>query len=148
MKKRKRLLRVVKPLLLIGLGLMVGIILVESNSSTVEIHHDFDHRDFHIEQEIDIEMERMERELEQMMSELESQIEIEIPAIPPIPEIPEMRSEHVQKIVIEEHGHRSNGGFRLDASETVGIVAGIGIAMLILMSMVLIFDEIRGRRRA
>lgn len=149
MKKRKRVWRVLKPIFLIGIGLIIGAMIVEANSSSVVIHHDFDRSEFMLNHES--EMQELEIELEQMMRDIEA--EIAIPAVPPFPEIPalphlpEMHSDHVQKIVIEERAHNSSGNYGFQMSEMLGITGGIGLAMVFVMAVVLIFDEIRVRRR-
>ena len=136
-----------RPLLLIGIGLVVGALIVEANSATV-VHYDYDHSEFMLEHqaEIEREMAQLEVELDQMMDEIEAEIELSIPEIPAIPAIPEMQTEHVQKIVIEQP-QRSYHNHGVHMSEMLGITGGIGLAMLFLMSVVLVFDEIRGRRR-
>lgn len=142
MKIRKKLWRAVKPLLLIGAGLMAGIVLVASNSSSVEIHHDFGDAHVMFDEELELELERMEVELERMM------VEMEIPAIPAIPEIPSMPSipDPVQPIIVTNHTYESFGSNRIDLGETVAIVGGLGLAMIFLMGFILLTDEFRGRR--
>ena len=153
MKKVKKGWRIMRPLLLIGIGLIVGALIVEANSSTVVYHHEYDHSEFMMEHQVEIEREmaQLEIELDQMMSDIEADIEIsipEIPAIPAIPEIPEIHTDHVQKIVIEQPQQSYNHHHGVHMSEMLGITGGIGIAMLFLMSVVLVFDEIRARRRS
>lgn len=145
MKIRKKIWRVLKPLLLIGAGLMAGIILVASNSSTVvyydEINHDFDH-------ELEMELHRMEMELEQMALDIEIPPIPETPAIPAIPEISSIPSmpDQVQPIIVTNHSYESFDSYRMDLGETVAIVGGLGLALVFLMGFILLVDEFRGRR--
>ena len=143
MKRRKKLWRVIKPLFLIGAGLLLGIILVASNSSSTVVYYEEGNHDFsQLEHDLEIELHRMEMEIERMTSD------IEIPAIPEIPEIPAIPSgsEPVAPIIVTNHSYESFDNYRMDLGETVAIVGGIGLAMLFLMGFVLLVDEFRGRR--
>lgn len=149
MKIRKKIWRVLKPLLLIGGGLMIGIILVASNSSTVvyyeDSNHNFNHHQEILEHELEIELQRMEMELERMTSELVIPAVPEIPAIPSIPGV-SSSSDQVPPIIVTNHSYESFDNYRMDMGETMAIVGGLGLSMLFLMGFILLLDEFRGRR--
>lgn len=137
MKKQKGFRRFIWPIVLLGMGFSIGVAVFNGEQSTVQIVHDVDYSELiaaHHE-----EMAEIQEDIDDMMAEAQSDLHISVP------EVPEIVVNPKAPVVMVDTGGFSSVN-RTNIGGVSGVIGSLGIAMIFVMAMMVVVDDMRGRR--